>query len=147
MKSAFYAFIPGAKVERFSAFDLRVTDEDTFDASNLNHGSFFQPLIATSTHQRAILCRPQMTTSTGHDSKEARRLSTQDPLLTTRLEAVGSKQTFCLITTRSVIQLTNHSDVLVVLIFFTSFKCSLCVYLFCALLSCQPFYTIYLKND
>ena len=52
MKSAFYAFIPGAKVERLSAFDLRVTDEDTFDASNLNHGSFFQSLIATSTHQQ-----------------------------------------------------------------------------------------------
>ena len=118
MKSAFYAFIPGAKVERLSAFDLRVTDEDTFDASNVNYRSFFQPLIATSTHQRAILCRPQMTTSTGRDSKEARCLPTQDLLLTIRLEAVGSKQNFCLIITRSMIQLTNQSDVLVVLIFY-----------------------------
>ena len=76
-----------------------------------------------------------MTTSTGHDSKEARRLSTQDLLLTIRLEAVGSKQTFCLITTRSVIQLTNHSDVLVVLIFLPVL--SVVYVLTCFALSCR----------
>ena len=68
----------------------------TFLVIALFHNSFFQNSIATSRRQRADLLRPKMTTSTGHDAKEARRLLAQDLLLIIPLEAVGYKADFCL---------------------------------------------------